>query len=305
MTAKARGAAQLNVAPREVGSYEAPRPPLSEQQRIVAILDEAFDGIASAVAATEQNLVNARELFESYLASIFSSSGTESVGRDSGDAVREGWETKTLEDLCEFRNGLWKGKKPPYVNVGIVRNTNFSKDGTLDDSDIAYHDVEEKQFSTRQLRFGDLVLEKSGGGPKQPVGRVIPFEMGEGLYSFSNFTSVIRVIDQSALDYRFLHRLLHWYYISGVTEGMQRRSTGIRNLIFPEYKGLQVPLPPLPEQQRIVAIVDGLSQRKSHLSNIYDQKLQDLSELKQSILQKAFAGELTAEPDKALAAAGL
>ena len=108
----------------------------------------------------------------------------------------------------------------------------------------------------RKLKFGDLILERSGGGPKQPVGRVITFEKSEGLYSFSNFTSVIRARDQSILSFRFLHRLLYWYYISGVTERMQRRSTGIRNLDFNSYKQLPIPLPPLSEQKRIVAILD-------------------------------------------------
>ena len=166
------------------------------------------------------------------------------------------WPNKPLAELCEFSNGLWKGKKPPYIHVGVIRNTNFTADGSLDETDIAYLDVEEKQFAKRKLKFGDLILERSGGGPKQPVGRVITFEKSEGLYSFSNFTSVIRVHDQSILSFRFLHRLLYWYYISGVTEGMQRRSTGIRNLDFNSYKQLPIPLPPLPEQKRIVAILD-------------------------------------------------
>lgn len=81
------------------------------------------------------------------------------------------WQTRKLVDVCEFSNGLWKGEKPPFVNVGVIRNTNFTKDGTLDDSDIAYLDVEAKQFEKRRLQLGDVILEKSGGGPKQPVGR--------------------------------------------------------------------------------------------------------------------------------------
>lgn len=166
------------------------------------------------------------------------------------------WPSKPLAELCDFRNGLWKGKTPPYVHVGVIRNTNFTKSGFLDEGDIAYLDVEEAQFAKRQLRFGDLILEKSGGGPRQPVGRVITFEKSGGLFSFSNFTSVIRVVDPSVLSFRFLHRLLYWYYLSGVTEGMQHRSTGIRNLDLNSYKQLQIPLPPLPEQEQTVAILD-------------------------------------------------
>lgn len=197
--------------------------------------------------------------------------------------------TEPLSELCEFKNGLWKGKKPPYVNVGIIRNTNFNSDGTLDASEIAFHDVEIKQLKTRRLEFGDIILEKSGGGPKQPVGRVITFEKQEGEYSFSNFTSLIRIRDQNKLDFRFLHRVLYWYYVSGVTETMQRRSTGIRNLDFNAYKRLEIPVPPLPEQRRIVGILDeafdGIATAKSNA----EKNLQNAGALFESYLDAVFA----------------
>jgi hypothetical protein len=79
--------------------------------------------------------------------------------------MNAGWQTKTLDEACEFSNGLWKGEKEPFVKVGVIRNTNFTKDGELDDSDIAYLDVEVKKFEKRRLKFGDIILEKSGGGP--------------------------------------------------------------------------------------------------------------------------------------------
>ena len=101
-----------------------------------------------------------------------------------------GWVSKRIGDVCLFSNGLWKGEKPPFANVGVIRNTNFTKDGTLDDSDIAYLDVEAKKLEKRRLQFGDIILEKSGGGPKQPVGRVILFTKAEGSFSFSNFSGV-------------------------------------------------------------------------------------------------------------------
>ena len=113
--------------------------------------------------------------------------------------MRTGWLKHTLEDLCHFGNGLWSGKKPPFVNVGVIRNTNFTKDGLLDDSDIVYLDVEQSQYSKRKLQFGDIILEKSGGGPKQPVGRVVIFDKKKGDFSFSNFTSLIRVKDKDLL----------------------------------------------------------------------------------------------------------
>lgn len=173
-----------------------------------------------------------------------------------GATMRKGWQTTTLGDACQFSNGLWKGEKPPFVNVGVIRNTNFTREGTLDDSEIAYLDVEAKKLATRRLQFGDIILEKSGGGPKQPVGRVALFDKEEGDFSFSNFTAALRVLNPNDLDFRFLHKFLHWTYVSGVTEGMQSHSTGIRNLDGDAYKAIAIAFPPLPEQRRIVGILD-------------------------------------------------
>jgi type I restriction enzyme S subunit len=170
--------------------------------------------------------------------------------------VKAGWQKKPLADVCKFSNGLWKGEKPPFVNVGVIRNTNFTKEGALDASDIAYLDVEAKKFEKRRLQFGDVILEKSGGGPKQPVGRVALFDLAEGDFSFSNFTSALRVLERDILDFRFLHKFLHWTYLSGVTEGMQSHSTGIRNLNGDAYKAIEITFPELSEQRRIVGILD-------------------------------------------------
>jgi len=206
--------------------------------------------------------------------------------------MKQDWEIKTIGDVCEFGNGLWTGKKPPYQNVGVIRNTNFTKDGKLDDSNIVYLDVEQKQFAKRKLQFGDIILEKSGGGPKQPVGRVIVFDKKKGDFSFSNFTSVIRIMNDNAVDFNYVHRFLYFKYISGATEKMQSHSTGIRNLKFDDYKAIEIPIPPYTEQKRIVKKLDLLSAESKKLETIYKTKLRNLEEFKKSILQKAFAGEL-------------
>ncbi len=202
--------------------------------------------------------------------------------------MMSGRQTKTLEEACQFSNGLWKGEKAPFVNVGVIRNTNFTKEGTLDDSDIAYLDVEARKFEKRRLQFGDIILEKSGGGPKQPVGRVALFDKTEGEFSFSNFTAALRVRDPHDLDFRFLHKYLHWTYLSGVTEGMQSHSTGIRNLNGDAYKAITITFPSLPEQRRIVGILDeafdGLAIAKANA----EKNLQNARALFESHLQAVF-----------------
>lgn len=166
------------------------------------------------------------------------------------------WATKPLSEICTFANGLWTGKKGPLIKAGVFRNTNFRSHGVLDDTDVAYLDVEQRQLETRRLEIGDIIIEKSGGGPKQAVGRVAYFDKAGGPFSFSNFTSSARVIDPHAVDARYLLKFLDWCYISGITEGMQSHSTGIRNLDFSAYKALEIPLPPLEEQRQIVAVLD-------------------------------------------------
>lgn len=170
--------------------------------------------------------------------------------------MKKGWETKPLGELCSVLSGLWKGKKAPFQTATVIRNTNFSKDCRLDLEDVAVLEVESRQLAKRRLQAGDLILEKSGGGPKQAVGRIVYFDKKDGVYSFSNFTSVLRVTDPSTISPLYLHRYLFWQYMAGVTEPMQRRSTGIRNLDMTAYMAIPIQYPPLPEQRRIVAILD-------------------------------------------------
>jgi type I restriction enzyme S subunit len=202
--------------------------------------------------------------------------------------MKMGWQTKTLGEACQFSNGLWKGEKPPFVNVGVIRNTNFTKEGTLDASDIAYLDVEAKKLEKRRLQFGDIILEKSGGGPKQPVGRVALFDKEEGDFSFSNFTAALRVLEPRDLDFRFLHKFLHWTYVSGVTEGMQSHSTGIRNLDGDAYKAIKITFPPLHEQLRIVGILDEAFEGIATAKASAEKNLQNARSLFDSHLQSVF-----------------
>ncbi len=199
------------------------------------------------------------------------------------------WKSQKLNDLCNFSNGLWKGKKPPFQNVGVIRNTNFTKDGKLNDTNIVYLEVEQSQFAKRKLQYGDIILEKSGGGTKQPVGRVIVFDKTEGDFSFSNFTSVVRIKDFNEVDFTFLHRFLFFAYISGATETMQSHSTGIRNLKFDEYKNINIPLPPLPEQKRIVAILDKTFAAIDKAITNTEKNLQNTKELFDSYLNEIFS----------------
>ena len=189
-----------------------------------------------------------------------------------------------LGQITTTINGLWTGKKPPFINIAVIRNTNFSKDCRLTMNDVAMIDVEVKQFASRKLKIGDIIIEKSGGSDKQPVGRPVLFNIPEGDYSFSNFTSTLRVNDQSVILPEYLHKFLYKFYLTGKTAEMQSKTTGLRNLDFNAYKAIKVPVPSIEEQQRIVDELD-------LLTGIIDKKnaqLRDLDALTKSIFYEMF-----------------
>ena len=170
--------------------------------------------------------------------------------------MKEGWEYSTIGELCDKKNGLWKGKTGPFVNVGVIRNANFTKSFTLSFDNIEYLDVEVKQYKTRKLEKGDLIVEKSGGSEKQPVGRTVLFEKEDGEYSFSNFTSVLRIKDRDIISPEFLYKYILYIYLRGDTRKMQKATTGIHNIEFDKFLAIPVPTLSLSEQQSIVDYLD-------------------------------------------------
>lgn len=207
------------------------------------------------------------------------------------------FELTRLGDICDTISGLWTGKKPPFEKATVIRNTNFTKDCRLDLTNVAILDVEIKQLRTRKLVPGDLIVEKSGGGPKQAVGRVVYFNETSGTYSLSNFTSALRLKDASRALPMYLRHFLYFQYVSGVTETMQSYSTGIRNLNIHQFLDLRVPLPTLEKQREIVEKLDSafaeidLTERNLALS---DEKA---NQLQPSLLNASFApAEAKLEP---------
>ena len=193
------------------------------------------------------------------------------------------WEYKKLGEVCKVINGLWTGKKPPFVNVGVIRNANFTKTCELDASNIAYIDVEKKQFDQRKLIKGDIIIEKSGGSDKQPVGRPVLFNL-DGDFSFSNFTSALRIEDHHDIYSNYLYKYLKYVYFSGATKAMQSNTTGLHNLDFSKFKALLIPIAPLSDQQRIVAELDCLNE----MIAVKQEQLMEFDKLAQSIFYDMF-----------------
>jgi type I restriction enzyme S subunit len=213
------------------------------------------------------------------------------------DALPDGWRVARLKDesLFAFENGLWTGKKPPLVPCRVVRNTNFTDEGEFDFSNVATIEIEQRQLDKKRLAWGDIVIERSGGGPTQPVGRVAFFGVRNGPdFCFSNFTTRLRVLDQSVVGPRYVHQFLLNFHLTGGTETLQRRTTGIRNLDFTEYKNTGILLPPLPEQRAIAHALRAVQEAKGARR----RELALERERKAALMQHLFTHGTRGEPTK-------
>lgn len=205
--------------------------------------------------------------------------------------MKRDWKYKKLGEITTTINGLWTGKNPPFVNVAVVRNTNFTKDCKLDMTNVAYLDVEQRQYNSRKLLPGDIIIEKSGGSDKQPVGRPVLFDISDGEYSFSNFTSTLRISNADEIIPKFLHYALYSAYLRGETRKLQSKTTGIHNLDFKGYNRLPIPIPSLLEQESIVTELD----RINDLISLKKLQLIEFDNLAQSIFYNMFGDPVTNE----------
>lgn len=162
--------------------------------------------------------------------------------------------------------------------VSVIRTTNFNNDGTLNLSDVVRRNIIEKKVIEKSLKTGDIIVEKSGGSPTQPVGRVVFFDQ-KGTYLCNNFTSILRPKKEIVFP-KYLHYLLFANHKFGKTERFQNKTTGIINLQLQRFiEEIQIPLPPLETQQRIAAILDqadALRKKTQQLIDSYDELAQSI-----------------------------
>jgi restriction endonuclease S subunit len=141
------------------------------------------------------------------------------------------------------------------MDVDVIRVTEMKPHGALDTSTAVQRSVTVKQYQSRALQIGDLVLEKSGGGPNSPVGRVGFVTSVDKPTVCSNFMQLMRPAAGRVLP-RYLHLYLTYFHSNGGTVALQTATTNIRNIKTPDYMATPIPLPPLQEQEKIVEILE-------------------------------------------------
>ena len=267
-----KGVGITRITLKQIEKWDVPLPPLAEQHRIVTEIERWFsliniiennkEDLQTTIKQTKNKILDFAIHGKLVPQDPTDESAIELLKRinpnftpcDNGHypQLPVGWSCTTIKDVCENINGLWKGKKEPLVKVGVIRNANFTKDFKLDFSNIECIDVEQRAFSQRHLLNGDLIVEKSGGSDKNPVGRAVLYEGTNGVFSYSNFTMVLRIIHREVILSKFLYYYILANYQAGVMNSMQTQTTGLHNLILDKYLTMPLYLPPRQEQERII-----------------------------------------------------
>lgn len=259
-----------NLKATDLKSFQIPLPPLPEQQRIVSILDKAFAAIDKAKANAEQNLQNAKALFESYLQGVFEKKG-------------DGWEEKTLGEIAFVKSGgtplrhkteYWSGDIAWYSSGEL--NNLYTSTPLRHINELAIENSNAKLFPKGSLLIG---MYDTAALKMSILDRDAAFNQ-----------AIAGVKPNPEIDLIFI---LH--AINSIKPDILNLRRGVRqkNLSLQKIKNISISIPPLKAQQTIVRQLDALRAETQKLEAVYQKKIADLEELKKSILQKAFSGQLS------------
>ena len=248
-------------------------PPLPEQQRIVTLLDEAFDGIATAKANAEKNLQNARAIFESHLQSVFTQRG-------------DGWVEKSLEELGTITSSKrifkseYVGSGIPFYRTKEIKELAHGRDITTElfISETRYNEIKAGFGVPKE---GDILLTAIG-----TIGEIWVVD-GEDDFYFKD-GNVLWLKEFASVNPQFLRCVLSF------VDSLNKMSHGSAYSALPiqRLNVHRIFLPPQLEQVQIVTTLDALYETTQRIEVIYQQKLTALDELKKSLLYRAFKGDL-------------
>jgi type I restriction enzyme S subunit len=259
-----RGTTRKRISRKSLGAILIPVPPIEHQKRIVSILEEAFEAIDKAKQNAERNLQNARELFKSHLQSVFSRRG-------------DGWVQKRLDEACE----IIMGTSPPGHTYNAIGEGVPLINGPVEFSPGPFGKTVRTKFTTEPNKLckeGDLILCVRGSTTGKM--NIAGFEacIGRGV-------AAIR-----AKDYQpFIN-----HFINANRETIYRLGSGATfpNLTAPILSKLKLSIPGLEVQKDVASKFDALMEGTQSLESTYGHKLAALGELKKSLLNRAFSGEL-------------
>jgi len=279
-----RGATVQGVKLPFVKSLQIPVPPLAEQQRIVGILDEAFEGIATAKANAEQNGRNARALFESHLQSVFDERGTNWVTETLETLLERGW----IESHLDGNHGGDYPRKEEFIKEGVpyISANCLNDDDRIDMSRAKYLSPARAALLRKGIAKDNDVLFAHNA----TVGPVAILRTNEEKVILGTSLTYYRCNPKFILpDY-----LAHYMRSFGFKKQyLQVMGQSTRNQVpITRQREFHHVIPPIDEQKRVIGALDGLLENGQQLTRVYEKKLVALEELKKSLLHQAFTRQL-------------
>ena len=193
------------------------------------------------------------------------------------------WDVVSLREIVKRSgSGDW-GDDRNEVSGYVLRSTNFTPTRSLDYTDVALRWFGRDRLRDFDVQPGDILIERSGGGPTQPVGRVVVADERAAGCGYSNFVQLIRIDDEQMYP-DFAAWCLYQLHKSGVVERLQHQTTQMRNLDFRDYMRVLVPRPPRPEQERIADAISAADRALAATEN----QLAKTDRMRRALLQTLF-----------------
>ncbi len=142
---------------------------------------------------------------------------------------------KLVEITGKAFSGEWGTDDIEGTGVPVLRTTNFSNEGIIHYENVVTRKISKKNIEEKYLQCGDIIIEKSGGSDKQPVGRVVFFDGPEHEFLFNNFTGLLRIRDKEKWEPRYVFYSLFANYRKGGTKAYENKTTGLHNLKIDDY----------------------------------------------------------------------
>ena len=180
---------------------------------------------------------------------------------------------KLIDITGKAISGEWGNDDDAGTGIPVLRTTNFTNDGVINYNNVVTRDIQKKDLSQKFLQPGDIIIEKSGGSDKQPVGRVVYYDGEPDKFLFNNFTGALRVRDKSVWYPRYVFYALYGNYAKGGTRRYENKTTGLHNLKTDQYvQEFTIQEQPMEYQQEVVAKLDKVTElialRKEQLAKL-------------------------------------
>ena len=245
-----------HLSVKELNKIKIQAPSYEEQKNIAGILLR----IEEIIQAKQDELRKLDSLIKARFVEMF---GTREKWNDAN------WKITSIDEIIEKpKSGEWGQKDESGRGIGVIRTTNFSDRGAVYFNSITTRDIPREKLITKGIKNGDILIEKSGGSDKKPVGRVVLYTGESNKYLNNNFTAILRINNNTEVNNIFLFTFLYINYWQGGTKVFESKTTGIHNLNLKEFLNkTKIAIPDMLLQNQFATFVAQIDKSKFTLQN--------------------------------------